>query len=147
MEHIRTAPSAVDLALFADLFDAHAADIVTRLNEEDADTAAAVLAHLPLERAIDTFDRPELTRAGNLLLDQPSERAGEILKGMADDRAADVLRELDGDDRAGLLKHVDRDSAGPLKSLLAYGVVLYDGADIVPFGDRLAAAPLSLLWN
>lgn len=29
----------------------------------------------------------------------------------------------------------------------AFGTVLYDSADIVPFGDRLAAAPLSCLWN
>jgi predicted AAA+ superfamily ATPase len=29
----------------------------------------------------------------------------------------------------------------------AFGVVLYDSADVVPFGDRLAAAPLSCLWN
>jgi len=29
----------------------------------------------------------------------------------------------------------------------AYGVVLYDGAEFVPFGDRLAAAPLSCLWT
>jgi hypothetical protein len=29
----------------------------------------------------------------------------------------------------------------------AFGVVLYDSADVVPFGDRLAAAPLSSLWN
>jgi predicted AAA+ superfamily ATPase len=29
----------------------------------------------------------------------------------------------------------------------AYGVILYDGADVVPFHDRLAAAPLSALWH
>ena len=29
----------------------------------------------------------------------------------------------------------------------AFGVVLYDSADFVPFGDRLAAAPLSSLWG
>ncbi len=29
----------------------------------------------------------------------------------------------------------------------AYGIVLYDGADVVPFGDRLAAVPLSCLWS
>ena len=29
----------------------------------------------------------------------------------------------------------------------AFGVVLYDSADVVPFGDRLAAAPVSSLWN
>jgi len=29
----------------------------------------------------------------------------------------------------------------------AFGVVLYDSADIVPFGDRLTAAPFSSLWD
>ena len=29
----------------------------------------------------------------------------------------------------------------------AFGVVLYDSADLVPFGDRLMAAPLSCLWG
>ncbi len=29
----------------------------------------------------------------------------------------------------------------------AFGVVLYDSADVVQFGDRLAAAPMSSLWN
>ena len=28
-----------------------------------------------------------------------------------------------------------------------YGIVLYDSTDVVPFGDRLAAAPLSCLWG
>lgn len=29
----------------------------------------------------------------------------------------------------------------------AFGAVLFDGADVVPFGDRLAAVPLSNLWG
>jgi uncharacterized protein len=29
----------------------------------------------------------------------------------------------------------------------AFGVVLYDSADVVPFGDRLVAAPMSCLWG
>jgi len=29
----------------------------------------------------------------------------------------------------------------------AFGVVLYDSTDVVPFGDRLAAAPISGLWS
>ena len=28
----------------------------------------------------------------------------------------------------------------------AFGAVLYDSTDVVPFGDKLAAAPLSCLW-
>jgi len=40
-----------------------------------------------------------------------------------------------------------RTLAEACKERFAYGVVLYDSADLVPFGDRLAAAPLSCLWN
>ncbi|MDR0480357.1 MAG: ATP-binding protein [Gallionellaceae bacterium] len=40
-----------------------------------------------------------------------------------------------------------RTLAAACEKRFAYGVVLYDSADFVPFGDRLAAAPLSLLWE
>jgi len=30
---------------------------------------------------------------------------------------------------------------------LKLGLVLYDGTKIVPFGDRLFAAPISCLWT
>lgn len=33
------------------------------------------------------------------------------------------------------------------KDKFTYGVVLYDSTDFLPFGDRLAAAPLSSLWG
>lgn len=33
------------------------------------------------------------------------------------------------------------------KKRFAYGVVLYDGTEVVSFGERLAAAPLSSLWG
>lgn len=29
----------------------------------------------------------------------------------------------------------------------AFGAILYDSVDIVPFGERLAAVPLSCLWR
>jgi hypothetical protein len=38
-----------------------------------------------------------------------------------------------------------RKLADVCKDGFAYGVVLYDGSDFVPFGDRLAAVPLSCL--
>ena len=37
--------------------------------------------------------------------------------------------------------------AGSYGDHFAFGVVLYDNTDVVPFGDQLAAAPLSCLWN
>jgi predicted AAA+ superfamily ATPase len=38
-----------------------------------------------------------------------------------------------------------RTLAEACKERFAYGVVLYDSTDVVPFGDRLSAAPLSCL--
>jgi hypothetical protein len=40
-----------------------------------------------------------------------------------------------------------RTLAEACKTRFAGGVVLYDSIDFVPFGDRLAAAPLSSLWG
>ena len=40
-----------------------------------------------------------------------------------------------------------RTLAEACKDRFAFGVVLYDSTDFVPFGDRLAAAPLSALWG
>lgn len=37
--------------------------------------------------------------------------------------------------------------ADATKKRFVYGVVLYDGDTIVPFGEKLAAAPLSCLWS
>lgn len=102
---------------FADL---NIADIVARLNEEDVATAAAQIAELPPERAIDVLDRTELKNGGEILLELPSGLAGQILKDMSADRAADTLRQLDGHDRSALLAHVDFETAMQLKLLLAY---------------------------
>jgi hypothetical protein len=40
-----------------------------------------------------------------------------------------------------------RTLAESCRERFAYGVVLYDSTELVPFGDRLAAAPLSCLWG
>ncbi|MGL4284991.1 MAG: ATP-binding protein [Phreatobacter sp.] len=40
-----------------------------------------------------------------------------------------------------------RKLAGVCGTKFAYGVVLYDGDGVVPFGPKLAAVPLSCLWN
>jgi len=40
-----------------------------------------------------------------------------------------------------------RTLAEACKDQFAYGVVLYDNTDLVPFGDKLLAAPLSSLWG
>ncbi|MBA2126672.1 magnesium transporter [Hyphomicrobium methylovorum] len=115
-----TSGEDVDPILLVELLEEHDADIITQLNECDLETAAAILSQLPRDRTVDIFDRPELTRAGDLILELPEEMAGEVLKGMSADRAADTLRLLDGTDRTLLLSRIDFETAQSLKLLLAY---------------------------
>jgi magnesium transporter len=112
--------NAGDARLFGDLSQQHVADVVAHINELDLVAAAAMLAQLSADRVIDIFDRPELARAGELMLELSPEFSGQILKGMSADRAADTLRSLDGHDRTKLLGRVDFDTAMSLKLLLAY---------------------------
>ena len=122
MQHVlgAAAGSAVDPILFAEIVGEHVADIVTRLNETDLDAAAGVLSRLPFERAVEVLDRPELTRAGELLLTLPPELSGRAVAAMSADRAAAALRDLDGSDRTTLLARVDFETAAGLKQLLTY---------------------------
>lgn len=75
-----------------------------------------------------------------------------------DGREVDIVLERDDGMIAGIeVKASATVKAGDFKGLQALaeacgdrfvrGVVLYDGTDIVPFGARLAAAPLSSLWG
>ncbi len=75
-----------------------------------------------------------------------------------DGREVDIVLERDD----GMIAGIEVKASGTVKAgdfgglralaeacgdRFAFGVVLYDSTDVVPFGDRLAAAPLSSLWN
>lgn len=73
-------------------------------------------------------------------------------------REVDIMLERDDGMVAGIeikasatVKATDFGGLKPLAEAcgerFAQGVVLYDGGDVVPFGDNLAAAPLSSLWT
>ena len=75
-----------------------------------------------------------------------------------DGREVDIVLERDDGMIAGIevkaSATVKAGDFGGLRALaeacgdrFAFGVVLYDSADVVPFGDRLAAVPLSSLWG
>lgn len=75
-----------------------------------------------------------------------------------DRREVDIVLERDDGTIAGIeVKASATVKAGDFSGLraladacgdrFAFGAVLYDNTDVVPFGDRLAAAPLSSLWN
>ncbi|MBS0194342.1 MAG: magnesium transporter [Proteobacteria bacterium] len=106
-----------DVQAFASL---NSADAIERLNALDRDDVAAILAQLPLERAIAIFDRPELHHAGELIAQLPAARATALLEGMADDRAADVLLELGDGDRARLSGGLRAGTLEALRRLMRY---------------------------
>ncbi|MFT3729813.1 MAG: magnesium transporter [Hyphomicrobium sp.] len=121
MENIRNASGDdVDPIVLVELLEEHDADIVAQLNEQDLETAASILSQLPLDRVVEIFDRPELSRASDLILELPEEFAGKVLTGMSADRAADLLRQMDGPDQTRLLALLDFETAQSLKLLLAY---------------------------
>lgn len=75
-----------------------------------------------------------------------------------DMREVDIVLERDDGTIAGIeVKASATVKAGDFSGLraladacgdrFAFGTVLYDNTDVVPFGDRLAAAPLSSLWS
>jgi magnesium transporter len=98
----------------------HVADLVEYLNDLPEAVAAETLARLPLERATEVFDRPELNRSGELLQALPATLSANILIEMSADRAADVLRLLDRAAQARLLAPLEPEPAGTLRRLLSY---------------------------
>lgn len=119
-DQILAAVPAVDPILFAEFAGEHIGDSVERLNGLAPDQAVAVLGHLPVERAIEILDRPELTAAGDLLAALPGALAARVLAGMSADRAAHALRGLESEERTRLLAGLDFETAAQLKGLLVY---------------------------
>jgi magnesium transporter len=110
--------SPADLA--AKLSNERAADIVEALNRLDAETAAAVILHLPTERAVEVLDLPGLDGVAEIVRLLPAERAVPLLIGMSRDRTTDVFRQLEEPARSQLLGRLDTETQESLRRLLAY---------------------------
>jgi magnesium transporter len=103
-----------------ELAQLHSADIAELVNETSRPQALALLNDLPLERAVDVFDQPELEGAGALLQAMPRWRAAAIVADMAPDRQADLIRSARAADRDALFALVDAETAANLRNLLTY---------------------------
>jgi magnesium transporter len=122
MEDTRIDPEAArDPAAFAAaLVRGHVADNVEALNQLPPETAAAVLSHLPRERAVDILDQPGLDSALEIIRLLPADLAATLMSGMAADRAADVFRQIGEPVRSGLLARLDPESGAAIRRLLVY---------------------------
>ena len=111
----------LSLAMVAkDFLQHHVADNVEALNDLDPDEAAAVLTHLPLDRAVEILDQPELDTVPDIFERLPAESAVRLLSGMAADRAADLFRRLLDPQREELLGRLDPETRNSIEQLLAY---------------------------
>ncbi len=106
--------------LAASLAGEHVADIVETLNDQDAETATAVLLALPFERAVEVLDQPEFTAAAAALALFPDERTSAFLGAMSADRVTDLIDEVDEPVRARLLRHLDSETHAAVIRLLSY---------------------------
>jgi len=98
----------------------HAADLVDVLNEQPSETAASILAYLPLERAVEVLDEPELEGSAELVKQLPIEKAVTLLEGMSADRTAEIFRELDEPARSHLFERLNPETRASLEQLLAF---------------------------
>lgn len=104
--------------------------------------------------ALETFVFSEIAK----LMTATDQRLGAYHLRDKEGREVDIVLERDDGKIAGVevkasaaVKASDfsglRSLAAASGDRFAYGAVLYDGTDIVPFGDRLAAVPISCLWS
>lgn len=108
-------------ALAARLADERAPDIVEALNSEAPEVATAILLGLPMERAIEVLDQPQLEYASEIIEMLPRDRVASFLSGMSADRVTDVFREIEEPGRSDLRARLDAETRGAVDRLSAYG--------------------------
>jgi magnesium transporter len=82
--------------------------------------AAAALALLPAERAIEIFDEQELDNPAGLIVEIPEEQAKTVLNGLSADRATDIFQQLPPADRVRLFALLTPENRAPIEDLLTY---------------------------
>ena len=96
------------------------ADSVEVINQLAPEDAAAVVALLPTETAVDILDKPELDFGAEIVEALPRKTAVGLLSGMSADMAADTVQRLDDPARAELMAGLDETSRSVITGLLSY---------------------------
>ncbi|UTO28552.1 magnesium transporter [Bartonella harrusi] len=98
----------------------HFADSIDIINDLDIMQRVAVLSLLPLDYAIELFDKPELEQPAAILELLPVNHSVEILDGMSADAAADVFQEMDQETCKKLYALLKPLTRAELKKLTSY---------------------------
>jgi magnesium transporter len=98
-----------------------AADIADALRRLPPEAGAKVVAALPFDLAVETFDEPELTEFRcDIIAHMPDGTIGPLVDAMSADRQADLFRELPDQERPRLLKQLDGETQRSLAMLLKF---------------------------
>ncbi|MCK0196292.1 magnesium transporter [Ancylobacter sp. 6x-1] len=108
------------VALAAELAGEHPADIAAALDEQEPETAAAVLASLPHERRIEVLDLPDFDLSNDLIEALPGEEAVRVITAMSADRAADLFRWMEEPARSELFGRLPAETQNELNRLLSW---------------------------
>ncbi|WP_455477246.1 magnesium transporter [Bartonella sp. B41] len=106
--------------LAEELKNQHFADSIDIINDLDIMERVTVLSLLPLDYAVELFDKPELKQPAAILDLLPINRSVEILDGMSADAAADVFQEMDKKTRTRLYSLLKPLTRAELKKLTSY---------------------------
>ncbi|MGQ3676219.1 magnesium transporter [Xanthobacter sp. TB0139] len=110
----------VNSTLAAQLAHEHVADIVELLNEKSDEDVVEMIARMPLEWAVEVFDRPQFQNASEILAALPEPKAVALLEGMSADRAVDVLRWVEEPARGRLQDGLNAETRTAVDHLMSY---------------------------
>ncbi|MET3352269.1 UNVERIFIED_ORG: magnesium transporter [Xanthobacter viscosus] len=98
----------------------HVADIVEFLNGKTAEEATELVAHMPLQWAVEVLDQPQFQDACEVIEALPQDKALALLEGMSADRASDVLRWIEEPAKSRLREALTPETRNGIDHLLTY---------------------------
>ncbi|MFG1377435.1 magnesium transporter [Xanthobacter autotrophicus] len=107
-------------AIAARLGHEHVADIVEFLNGKTAEEATELVAHMPLQWAVEVLDQPQFQDACPVIEALPQDKAVALLEGMSADRASDVLRWIEEPAKSRLREALTPETRRGIDHLLTY---------------------------
>ena len=96
------------------------ADLVELLNQLKLIEAATVLTMLPVPRAVELMDLPNMTRRSGILQKLEPGRAAQIVEGLSADERTDIIQQMGLIERRRILAKVSNEVKAELEHLLQY---------------------------
>jgi magnesium transporter len=116
--HLRLDESTIGIS--HQLADLDAADLAELLNQLTLAEAATVVSLLPVPRAIELCDHPDMRRRAAILEQLEPERVAQILEGLSADERTDIVQKMGLHERHRVLPKLNAAIRSELEGLLQY---------------------------